>query len=52
MQNTNKKKLLENDDPRFRVKPYQQMLSSCTGGVITSLISKNNFVNFFFNHFN
>ncbi|XP_043262162.1 solute carrier family 25 member 40-like isoform X1 [Colletes gigas] len=26
------------DDPRFRIKPYQQIVASCTGAVITSLI--------------
>ncbi|KAG8320684.1 hypothetical protein J6590_062576 [Homalodisca vitripennis] len=25
-------------DPRFRVKPYQQMVASCTGAVVTSFI--------------
>lgn len=26
------------DDPRFRIKPYQQMIASCTGALITSMI--------------
>ncbi|XP_063989521.1 probable mitochondrial glutathione transporter SLC25A40 isoform X2 [Diachasmimorpha longicaudata] len=26
------------DDPRYRIKPYQQMLASCTGALITSLM--------------
>ncbi|XP_055843343.1 probable mitochondrial glutathione transporter SLC25A40 [Episyrphus balteatus] len=26
------------DDPRFRIKPHQQIASACTGGIITSLI--------------
>ncbi|XP_011163128.1 solute carrier family 25 member 40 isoform X2 [Solenopsis invicta] len=26
------------DDPRFRIRPYQQMVASCTGAVITSVI--------------
>lgn len=30
---------LRADDPRFRVKPYQQMAASCTGAFATSLIS-------------
>lgn len=25
------------DDPRFRIKPYQQILASCTGALITSI---------------
>ncbi|KAK2582589.1 hypothetical protein KPH14_004877 [Odynerus spinipes] len=25
------------DDPRFRIKPYQQIIASCTGALITSL---------------
>ncbi|XP_011883525.1 PREDICTED: solute carrier family 25 member 40-like isoform X2 [Vollenhovia emeryi] len=25
------------DDPRFRIKPYQQIAASCTGAVITSI---------------
>ncbi|XP_046419053.1 solute carrier family 25 member 40-like [Neodiprion fabricii] len=25
------------DDPRFRIRPYQQMVASCTGALITSL---------------
>lgn len=28
------------DDKRFRIKPYQQMLSSCSGALLTSLLSK------------
>lgn len=28
------------DDKRFRIKPYQQMLSSCTGALFTSILSK------------
>lgn len=33
------------DDKRFRIKPHQQIMSSCTGALITSLMSKakNNF---------
>ncbi|XP_043464181.1 solute carrier family 25 member 40-like [Leptopilina heterotoma] len=26
------------DDPRFRIKPYQQMIASCTGALFTSMI--------------
>ncbi|XP_012268408.2 probable mitochondrial glutathione transporter SLC25A40 isoform X2 [Athalia rosae] len=26
------------DDPRFRIRPYQQMVASCTGALITSII--------------
>ncbi|OXU28947.1 hypothetical protein TSAR_009805 [Trichomalopsis sarcophagae] len=26
------------DDPRFRIKPYQQMIASCTGALVTSFI--------------
>ncbi|XP_055912470.1 probable mitochondrial glutathione transporter SLC25A40 [Eupeodes corollae] len=29
---------INTDDPRFRIKPYQQIASACTGGIITSLI--------------
>lgn len=32
--------LYELDDPRFRIRPYQQIASSCTGGILTSLFSK------------
>lgn len=28
------------DDKRFRIKPYQQMLSSCSGALLTSLLSE------------
>lgn len=28
------------DDTRFRIKPYQQIASSCFGAVLTSLSSK------------
>lgn len=28
------------DDKRFRIKPYQQIMSSCSGALITSLFSK------------
>lgn len=28
------------DDPRFRIKPYQQISSSCTGALMTSLMSE------------
>jgi len=31
------------DDPRFRIKPYQQIIASCTGAFITSVFGK--FVN-------
>lgn len=31
------------DDPRFRIRPYQQVVSSCTGALITSLTSRHNF---------
>ncbi|KAG8320682.1 hypothetical protein J6590_062574 [Homalodisca vitripennis] len=30
--------ILTQNDPRFRVKPYQQMVASCTGAVLTSFI--------------
>ncbi|XP_078042984.1 mitochondrial glutathione transporter SLC25A40 isoform X2 [Augochlora pura] len=29
---------LDLDDPRFRIKPYQQIVASCTGACITSVI--------------
>ena len=32
------------DDPRFRIKPYQQMVASCTGALVTSVFGK-----YFFN---
>lgn len=28
------------DDPRFRIKPYQQMIASCTGALITSFVGE------------
>lgn len=28
------------DDPRFRIKPYQQMVSSLTGALITSVFGE------------
>jgi len=28
------------DDPRFRIKPYQQIIASCTGAFITSIFGK------------
>lgn len=28
------------DDARFRIKPYQQIVSSCTGAFVTSMSSK------------
>lgn len=28
------------DDARFRIRPYQQVVSSCTGAFITSLTSE------------
>lgn len=28
------------DDPRFRIKPYQQIIASCTGAFITSVFGK------------
>lgn len=34
--------VLDMDDKRFRVRPYQQILSSCTGAILTSLFSKSN----------
>lgn len=30
------------DDKRFRIKSYQHMLSSCTGALLTSLLSEYN----------
>lgn len=26
------------DDPKYRIKPYQQMIASCTGALFTSVI--------------
>lgn len=31
---------LDLDDPRFRVRPYQQIVASCTGAFITSIFGK------------
>lgn len=31
---------IDMDDKRFRIKPHQQIMSSCTGALITSLFSK------------
>lgn len=28
------------DDPRFRIRPYQQIIASCTGALITSVFGK------------
>ncbi|XP_058807145.1 probable mitochondrial glutathione transporter SLC25A40 [Phymastichus coffea] len=28
---------LDLDDPRFRIRPYQQMIASCTGALVTSI---------------
>lgn len=28
------------DDKRFRIRPFQQMLSSCTGALLTSILSE------------
>lgn len=28
------------DDPKFRIRPYQQIIASCTGALLTSLIGK------------
>lgn len=25
------------DDPKYRIKPYQQMIASCTGALVTSV---------------
>lgn len=33
---------MDMDDARYRIKPYQQIASSCSGAVITSLTSKAN----------
>lgn len=32
--------LVDMDDKRFRIRPYQQILSSCTGALFTSVMSK------------
>lgn len=32
--------VLDMDDIRFRIKPHQQILSSCTGALLTSVMSK------------
>lgn len=32
--------IIDMDDRKFRIKPFQQMLSSCTGALLTSLLSK------------
>lgn len=31
----------ELDDPRFRIRPLQQVASACTGALITACFSKN-----------
>lgn len=31
---------IDMDDKRFRIRPYQQMLSSCSGALLTSLLSE------------
>lgn len=31
---------MDMDDARYRIKPYQQIASSCSGAIITSLTSK------------
>lgn len=31
---------IDMDDKRFRIRPYQQMLSSCTGALLTSMLSE------------
>lgn len=36
---------LDLDDPRFRIKPYQQIVASCTGAFITSIFGKIYFYN-------
>jgi len=28
------------DDPRFRIRPYQQIVASCSGAFITSVFGK------------
>lgn len=28
------------DDPNYRIRPYQQMIASCTGALITSVFGK------------
>ena len=33
---------LDLDDPKLRIKPYQQMIAACTGALITSFIGMNN----------
>lgn len=37
---SNKEYKFDMDDKRFRIKPYQQIMSSCSGALITSLFSK------------
>lgn len=32
--------LYDIDDARFRIRPYQQIVSSCTGAFVTSMSSK------------
>lgn len=38
----NKDMDMDMDDARYRIKPYQQIASSCSGAIITSLTSKRN----------
>lgn len=38
-QQANKLSML-NDDPRFRIRPLQQVASACTGGMLTATFSK------------
>lgn len=28
------------DDPKYRIKPYQQLIASCSGALITSVFGK------------
>lgn len=37
---TDKANEIDLDDPRFRIRPYQQMIASCTGALITSIFGK------------
>lgn len=32
--------VVDMDDKRFRIRPHQQIMSSCTGALLTSLFSK------------
>jgi hypothetical protein len=40
---SNKINGVDADDVRFRIKPYQQLVSSVAGALTTSLLSKFNF---------